>query len=280
MPHYDMIHRVASVHASGIPWATIFSSLGGLATAGALLVSLVILWQQMRTQRQADQDRRRDHASHISFWFTLDAIFPEPGAYELRGGQGWGGWNRREPGIDIKLHIFNTSERPAKSVRAQLGLRGDVWRNAGAADHAPIGERTTEWTAVAIKPGARLKVDCSLDLPESAAAIIEHYGEEAIIGELLFTDAAGVDWVETHDGRLIERRSAAWTKNMNLSLAQRDEQRQNRAYKDWPRRTGVARDKVAERHQAARDVPEHGASRQPEQTGRDAEADAEPEAGK
>src|SRR4029077_8148581 len=137
-PGLDMIHRVAYVHASGIPWATIFSSLGGLATAGALLVSFVLLWQQMRPQRQADQDRRRDHASHISFWLTLDAIFPEPGHYifpepghyESVGAKGiTGSSERREPGIDIKLHILNTSERPAKSVHAQLGLRSDVWRN-------------------------------------------------------------------------------------------------------------------------------------------------------
>jgi hypothetical protein len=209
--HPSALPHVVSAHAAGIPWATIFSSAGGLATAGALLISLAVLRQSNRTQRQAQQDRHREHASHISFWLTL--LPAVPGAHALK-----------VPGIQVTIHVVNTSELPAMAVVATAGIRSDIWRDAGIADGVKLEERTAEWTAVAIAPGERPEIPLHLEAPISVEKIVTKYGDGALIGELLFTDAAGVDWTRTHDGRLIERRSADWGKNAHMSLGQREEQ--------------------------------------------------------
>lgn len=200
---------------AGIPWTSIFAGIGGLATAGALLVSLVVLWQQIRTQQQAQQDRHRDHASHISFWLTLGHE-PLPAGVEV--------WFEA-PNIKIQLHMVNTSDRPAMAAMAMVGVRSDVWRDAGTAAQEALEERAAEWTTVAIAPSEKLDVPLKFDVPESVADIVGEYGADALIGELLFTDAAGVNWVRTHSGRLIERSSAEWADNIYLSLAGRDERR-------------------------------------------------------
>jgi hypothetical protein len=50
---------------------TITAGVGGIATAGALLVSLFLMRQQMRDLRRARVDRHREHASHVAFWAEL-----------------------------------------------------------------------------------------------------------------------------------------------------------------------------------------------------------------
>lgn len=134
------------------------------------------------------------------------------------------------PHIEIVLHIVNTSDRPAMSVMAMAGVRGDVWRDAGTVDGAELDERGTEWTAPAIAPGGDLTIPRRLQVPASVARIVDNYRDDALIGELLFTDAAGTSWVRSYpDGRLIERQSADWANNMHLSLTQRDQQRRDRS---------------------------------------------------
>lgn len=234
------VHHATSV-AAGTPWATIFMSLGGLATAGALLVSLVVLRQQIQAQRLVQQDRHLDHASHISFWLTLDGIF-----------------RRRDgapPEVQIILHIANTSERPAMRALALAGIRADVWRDASAADGVRIEEHGVEWRTVAVAPGDALAENLGLVVPESVATIVENYGEEALVGELLFTDAAGAAWVRTHNGQLIDRRSPVYAENMYLSLAARDEQRQNKSHEENSRKTRLRRSKPAPLSSSATEPP-------------------------
>jgi hypothetical protein len=213
-PSPSTVHDATS---AGTPWATIFTSLGGLATAGALLVSLVILWQQIQTQRQVQEDRHRDHASHISFWLELDGIFRK------RDGS--------PPEVQITLYMTNTSERPAMRVLALAGIRADVWRNASAADGAKVEEHGVEWETVALAPGDAPTEQLALIVPESVATMVEEYGREALVGELLFTDAAGMPWVRTQDGQLIDRQSPVYAKSEHLSLAARDEQRRYESHK-------------------------------------------------
>jgi uncharacterized membrane protein YebE (DUF533 family) len=211
-------HQVIAAPAAGISWATIATSVGGVATAGALLVSLFVLWQNNKTQRQAQQDRHREHASHISFWITLVNVEEYYNERHARPG----------PKIEMTLHVVNTSDRPAMAVLALAGVRSDVWRDAATADGVErMEERAAEWTAVAVAPGDHQEIPLDLKAPRSVVKIVADYCDDALIGELHFTDAAGVDWVRTHDGRLIERRSPAWAKNLHLSLGQRDEQRRN-----------------------------------------------------
>jgi hypothetical protein len=211
-------HQAIAAQAAGIPWATVATSVGGLAAAGALLISLLVLWQNNKTQRQAQQDRHREHASHISFWIALvnvEEFFNEKHA-------------RPGPKIEMTLHVVNTSDRPAMAILALAGVRSDVWRDAATADGAErVEERAAEWTAVAVAPGDHQEILLDVRAPRSVVRIVADYRDDALIGELHFTDAAGVDWVRTHDGRLIERRSPEWAKNVHLSLGQRDEQRRN-----------------------------------------------------
>jgi hypothetical protein len=212
-----VIHHVLSAHttAAGIPWATIASSVGGMATAGALLVSLAVLWQNNRTQQQAQQDRHREHASQVSFWLTLSSVVPTSYAAQAQG-------------IEMTVHVVNTSTRPAMAVLALVGVRSDVWRDAGTTDGLATEERGVQWRAVAVGPGERHDVVLHLEAPAAVVKIVADYGNDALIGELLFTDAAGVSWVRTHDGHLIERRSDEWAENMHMSLGQRHEQRRNK----------------------------------------------------
>ena len=218
LAHLSAVQHAIVVHAASIPWASIFSGLGGLATAGALVVSLIVLRQNNKTQQQAQQDRHREHASQISFWLTLSSVDDAEVAR----------YAPEAPGIEITVHAANTSDRPAMGILALTGVRTDVWRDAAAADGVELDERAVEWNAVAIAPGERLEIPLYLKTPDSVVKIVADYRDDALIGELLFTDAAGVDWVRTHDGRLIERRSAEWAENIHLSLGGRYEQRRNK----------------------------------------------------
>jgi hypothetical protein len=134
----------------------------------------------------------------------------------------------RRTEICIMLVVVNTSDRPASSVMALIGLRADIWRDASTADGKELKERTAEWTTSVIPPHDRDGTSHVLQVPASVVRIVEEYGDDALIGELLFTDADGTGWAQTFpDGRLIERRSAAWRDSIHFSLARRDEQRRN-----------------------------------------------------
>jgi hypothetical protein len=134
----------------------------------------------------------------------------------------------------MNLRIVNTSDQPVMSVLVAAGVRRDIWHDAGAADGKDLEERGVEWSAVAIAPDDDLNVRLDLTVPASVATIVADYGDVALIGELLFTDAAGVDWVRTHDGHLLDRRSADWVNTIHLSLGQRDELRRKQ---EWDKLT-------------------------------------------
>ena len=91
-------------------------------------------------------DRKRDHASRISFWLRLGRI-------EIDYDQAFA---RNAPAIEIVLEVVNSSDRPGMSVMAMIGVRSDVWRDAAAADGAESDERVAEWTAPAIAPGSQM----------------------------------------------------------------------------------------------------------------------------
>jgi hypothetical protein len=174
----------------GTHWGAIASGVGGIATAGALLVSLVLLRQQMRDQRRARLDRHREHASHVSFWALLAA------ADEPNGG------------VVIDAHFANTSPQPAMDILVLAGIRGNVWADAGTADGADHEQVAHEWSSVAIGPNFEGHREFRLEaLPPSVVHLAKEYGDPAIVGELHFTDEAGVDWARTARGQLIERRS-------------------------------------------------------------------------
>lgn len=198
--------------------AFLAAGFAGLVAYDLLKIETTRDQQAAHERSLAAADRRRDHASHISFWLTVRNVKTEPpSAYEPD-----------PPGFEVVLHMLNTSDRPAMSVMAMAGVRADVWRDAGAADKAELDERGTEWRAPAIPPGEHPGVSRYLQVPVSVAEIFCEYWDDALIGELLFTDAAGIAWVRSYpDGRLIERQSADWTNMMHLSLAQRDQQRRD-----------------------------------------------------
>jgi hypothetical protein len=113
----------------GTHWGAVAAGIGGLATAGALLVSLALLRQQMRDQRQAQSDRHREHASHVAFWAELGEI------------------DERTGDVAIVMHYANTSLRPVMNILMVAGIGGEL--GAGA-DHR---ETDVQQELVAIGPG-------------------------------------------------------------------------------------------------------------------------------
>jgi hypothetical protein len=203
-------------------WVTAITTLlAFIAAAFAGLVAYDLLkiegardWQAAQERALAAAERRREHASHISFWLNLHTVSYLPSGYEAE--------------IVILLFVVNTSDRPARSVVALIGLRGDIWRDASTADGKELGDLATEWNTSVIAPGYNDSHLCPIVVPSSVAMIAREYGDDALIGELLFTDAGGTDWVQTFPGgRLIERQSPGWRDNVHLSLAGRDQQRRD-----------------------------------------------------
>jgi hypothetical protein len=190
---------------SDVHWGAITAGVGGIATAGALLVSLVLLRQAMRDQRRARADRHREHASHVAFWAELS------------------GYDDRIGVVAIRAHYANTSLQPAMNILMLAGIRGDVWTDARTADDADHQEIVDELSLVAIGPGDQNTRSFRLrGLPGSVVQKVEQYDDDAVIGELHFTDGAGVDWVKTSRGLLIERSSPLWLSLIPLSLSARD----------------------------------------------------------
>jgi hypothetical protein len=214
---YAALHRAAQASGTGINWTNLAIAVGGLATAGALLVSLFLLRQQIRNQRQAQQDRHLDHASHISFWLTLQDV--DDGTDPV--------YRSGKPAVRVGVHLVNSSLQPAMSVLVTIGIRRDVWHDASVRDKTKYDELGTEWSAVAIAPGDKKDFQLSLSVPRSVTEIVDDYKDPAIVGELFFTDALGVSWVRTHTGTLIERGSAEWISSIPLGLAERAERRRN-----------------------------------------------------
>jgi hypothetical protein len=120
------------------------------ATFAGLVAYDLLKIESSRDQRAAQERtlaaavRKRDHASRVSFWLTVARVHIE---YDEV-------YAPDEPYIEIVLHVVNTSDRPATSVIAMAGIRGDVWRDASTADGTELDERGTEWTTPAIAPGA------------------------------------------------------------------------------------------------------------------------------
>jgi hypothetical protein len=214
-----------SVHWGDIPTWTLATStlLAFLAAGFAGLVGYELLKIEAARDRQAAHERalaaderERDHARHISFWVTLSQAKTKSGYDPLA------------PYVGIVLHIVNTSDQPAMAALALAGIRGDVWRDASTADQKKLQERGAEWSAPAIPPGDRLDIRIEIQVPDSVAQIVGEYGDNALIGELMFTDANATAWAKTYpDGQLLKRQSPAWSDHIHLSLAQRDEQRRN-----------------------------------------------------
>lgn len=149
------------------------------------------------------------------------------------------------PEVAVDVHFVNTSQRPVMSILALVGVRADVWRDASAKDKISHDESAAQWNAVAIAPGEAKEFTLSMQVPRSVVEIVADYKDPALIGELLFTDAVGIDWVRTHTGELIERRSAQWIAGIPLSLSERQAMRssppvrakQTRAVR-WARKLG------------------------------------------
>jgi hypothetical protein len=192
---------------SGTHWATIASSVGGLATAGALLVSLFLLGQQMREQRRARTERYREHASNISFWLEISRIY-----HALSK-------------VVVTAHIENTSARPAMEILLLAGVRNDIWHAVSAGRNTKLDEQVAQWSTVAVGPQSKVERLVDVELPRPVIQLVDQYKNDVIIGELHFTDAAGFGWVRTSDGQLIESKSALWISMIPLSLSQRDAQR-------------------------------------------------------
>jgi hypothetical protein len=123
-PNPATVHHAITPHAAGIPIATIIASIGSLTTAGAFIAAFIVLWMQLQNQRQAHQDRHRDHASRIAFWITLESAQPEHDPV----------CNPDAPCINMKIHLRNTSDRPAMAGLALAGVRRDVWQDTDTAD--------------------------------------------------------------------------------------------------------------------------------------------------
>lgn len=203
--------HVASPASNGTHWANLFMAIGGVATAGALLVSLILLRQQMRDQRRARRDRRIQHATQVSFWlgFWEVVILSDPD-------------HPNAPEVKMEAHIANLATQPAMAPLVIVGVRRDLWAKAQAASTRPIEEGTMDWPhPEAIGPGGKANIILNVPLPVPVAYELDKLQEAAIIGELRFTDAYGVGWVRTSDGKLIERNSARWTSVMHLSLSER-----------------------------------------------------------
>ena len=111
--------------------------LAFLAAAFAGIVAYDLLKIETTRDQQAAQesalaaaDRKRDHASHLSFWLTVRNIRAEHDeVYEPDA-----------PHIEIVLHIVNTSDRPAMSLTATAGYAA----TCGATRPPPTGQ---SWTS-------------------------------------------------------------------------------------------------------------------------------------
>lgn len=200
------MRRMVTADMDWIYWAAIASGVGGIATAGALFVSLGLLRQQMGELRQARLDRRRNHASSIAFWIELGEVDDTHGT------------------VFMRAHVQNTSNQPVINVEMQAGVRGDVWAEATAQDSADYPEVINRWDAVAVGPEDKLTLDRSLEgLPPSVMRRVASIGDSTLIGELHFTDASAVEWIRTARGLLVERLDARWMKVQFQPLGKRDE---------------------------------------------------------
>jgi hypothetical protein len=187
----------------GTHWAAIFTSIGGLATAGALLVSLILLRQQMRELRQGRLDRRREQASSIGFWL-------ESGGIDSEGD------------VAMLAHVVNTSKLPAMTARVEVGLELAAWRDASAPNGKAWPQKTDHWSADAVAPASTQTLNMYLQaLPDSVARQVRRSVSSAIIGELSFTDASGVHWIRTARGHLMEGNSPQWMALALSTLAER-----------------------------------------------------------
>jgi hypothetical protein len=157
----------------------------------------------IREQRRARLDRHREHASHIAFWVELAEVDEDLGD------------------VAILTHFANTSKQPALNVMIFAGIRRDAWITGGGADGLPSYYC---WNTVAIGPGVEDVRTIRLErVPASVVRLVDAYGDEAVIGELHFTDSSGFGWVRCGSGQLIGRTSALWESMAALSPAARDD---------------------------------------------------------
>lgn len=97
------------------------------------------------------------------------------------------------------------------AITMRAGFRADVWADACTANGVDHQEKHGEEHAVAIGPGDKGTWSVRLKgLPGSVIQNVAQEDDDAIIGELYFTDATGVGWVKTSRGQLIERTSPLW----------------------------------------------------------------------
>lgn len=96
----------------GTHWGAIAAGVGGIATAGALLVSLFLLMQQIRNQQQDRLDRHREHASHVGFWLERPEV--DDVARELV----------------VCAHYANTSSQPVLAISMVVGFTIPITANA------------------------------------------------------------------------------------------------------------------------------------------------------
>jgi hypothetical protein len=190
---------------NGTHWGAIAIGVGGIATAAALFVSLILLRMQVGEQRRVRADRHREHASCVALWLEPAAV--------------------AGPGIvEIRAHMSNTSNRPAMNVRVNVGLELEIWEEASREDGEDYRDVVGEWTAAAIGPASQIDRVVKLEgLPASVTRSVEQYQVPCGIGELAFTDDSGFQWIRTARGELFERGSRQWADVWPMSIAERDD---------------------------------------------------------
>jgi hypothetical protein len=155
-----MISAVGGTH-----WGAIASGVGGIATAGALFISLILLRIQQRDLRQARADQHKKHASRLAFWVELGAVDADADT------------------VEVIAHIENTSDRPFLRLTAEVGLNFS----------SSIGK----WAAAAIGP--RAEITPTFVFNDVDPLRFESVGRNdwEVFGELRFHDAAGWLWLRT-----------------------------------------------------------------------------------
>lgn len=203
---------------NGTHWGTIAVGVGGIATAGALLISLTLLGMQIGEQRRVRADRHREHASCVALWLELEAV------------------DACEPGIvEVRAHITNTSNRPAMDVTGEVGIELGLWEAAEEEDGEEVRDVIDTWKAAAIGPASQIERVFKLErLPPSVTRLVEQWQVPCVIGELAFTDASGVEWIKTGRGELMERESRKWAGILAYSLTERDDKLTRRS-QPWMR---------------------------------------------
>lgn len=142
--------------------------VGAVGTTGALLVSLVLLWQEQRRSDNLRSDQQRDQAKRITAWLE----------YNLPAG-------RFEPGATLWAKVRNGSDEPIYDV------------HAGHLGRQPPGMHPQFFWVGVVAPQQTLQMQVGEEF--------EPIGTQAWGLDLRFSDASGRHWLREESGRLNPR---------------------------------------------------------------------------